>query len=178
MPSVTYGNAVFGLRDIKITNSDNDTQEDLGAAVTAEFVPQIVGGGLEGDDAMKAWIAFITHGVLNFSSGEYSSAAVAIMLGLTLTTSGTTPNEETTLQIDEGTRLPYFRLYAQAYDEDAGDIHLLCYKVKLTAIPGMMKLENGNWRMNEFEAVCLDDGSNGVVQIVQNETATAVPSTA
>ena len=177
MASVTYGNAIYGLRDIKITNIGGTTQEDLGAAVTAELVPEVKGGILEGDDAWKAGLAFIVGATLKFSGGEYSSAAVAIMLWLTLTTSGTTPSEVTTLQVDEGARLPYFKAYAQAYDEDSGDMHILASKVKLSAMPGIAKLSNGNWRMNEFEANCFDDGSNGVFQILQNETAAALPTT-
>lgn len=177
MASEIYGNAVFGLRDIKITNIGGSTQEDLGAAVSAELVPEVKGGLLEGDDAVKAVLAFITHATVKFSSGQYSSAAVALMLGLTLTTSGTTPNEVVTLEVGEGARLPYFKLYAQAYDEATGDLHILCSKVKLQGMPGIAKLENGNWRMNEFEAVAIDDGTNGVFQIVQHETATAVPAT-
>lgn len=176
MASVTYGNAVYGLRDIKITNIGGTTQEDLGAAVSAEFVPEVQGGLLPGDDAIKAILSFITHGTLKMSAGQYSSAAVAIMLGITLSTSGSSPSEVTELQIDEGQRLPYFKVYAQAYDEETGDLHLLMAKVKITAMPGLSKLANGEWRMTEFEAACIDNGTNGVVELIQHETATAVPA--
>ena len=176
MASVTYGNIVYGCRDIKITNIAGSIQEDLGAAVTAEFVPELEGGILKGDDANKGSVFYIVGGQLKFSAGEYSSAALAIMLGISLSTSGSTPNEVTTLQLNAGLRLPYFKMYGQALDEGSGDLHLLCYKVKLSGMPGIMKLENGNFRMNEFEAECFDDGSNGVAKLVQHETATAVPA--
>lgn len=176
MASPTYGNIVFGCRDIKITNIGGSVQEDLGAAVTAEFVPELEGGILKGDDANKGSVYYIVGGQLKFSAGQYSAAALAIMMGITPTTTGSTPNEVTTMQINAGQRMPYFKLYAQALDEGAGDLQLQCYKVKLSGMPGFMKLENGNFRMNEFEAECFDDGTNGVAKTVQHETATAVPA--
>ncbi len=176
MASPTYGNVVYGCRDIKITNIGGTTQEDLGAAVTAEFVPELEGGILKGDDSNKAGLWYIVGGQLKFSGGQFSAAALAIMLGVSLSTTGSTPNEVTTIQLNAGLRLPYFKFYAQALDEESGDIHLLCHKVKLSGMPGFMKLENGNFRMNEFEAECFDDGSNGVIKTAQHETATAVPA--
>lgn len=176
MASPTYGNIVYGCRDIKITNIGGTTQEDLGAAVTAEFVPELEGGILKGDDANKGSVFYIVGGQLKFSAGEYSAAALAIMLGLTLATTSSTPTEVTTLQLNAGQRLPYFKFYAQALDEGAGDLQLQCYKVKLSGMPGFMKLENGNFRMNEFEAECFDDSTNGVAKVVQHETAVAVPA--
>ena len=176
MANVAYGNVVFGLQDIKVTNIGGTTQEDLGAATLAEFTPELQGGVLKGDDANKASVFFIVGGKIKFTAGEYSSAAVGIMLGTSPVTSGITPNEVTTIQMNAGLRLPYFKLYSQAFDEGSGDFHSLFNKVKLSGIPSIAKLENGNLRMGEFEAECFDDGSNGVVKLVQNETATAVPA--
>lgn len=176
MASETYGNVVYGVRDIKITNAANSTQEDLGAATLAEFTPEFEGGILKGDDANKAAISYVIGGQVKFGAGEYSSAAVALMLGVTLAQSGTTPNEVTTLQINAGQRTPYFRVYAKALDDGAGDMHLLLYKVKIMNMPSLVKLENGNYRMSEFEAECFDDGTNGVVKILQNETAADLPA--
>lgn len=177
MASVTYGDKVFGLRDIKVTNIGGTTQEDLDAAQMAEFVPELGGDTLPGDDVKKAALAFVIGGQIKFGAGSFSSAALAIMTGSTLATSGTTPNEATTLQLNAGQRMPYFKVYAQAYDDGTGDVHILCSKVKMMSIPAIAKLENGSFRVGEFEAECFDDGSNGVVQIVQNETAAALPST-
>ncbi len=177
MASVAYGNAVFGMRDIKVTNAANAVQEDLGAAVSMSVVPTYQGGNLAGDDATKSTIQFVIHGEGQFSAGEVSSAALAIMTGVTLTTTGTTPAAKTVLKVNAGQRMPYFRMYGQSYDDNIGDVHVLLYKVKLTALD-CIKLENGNWRMTTGSVICLDDGTNGVFQLVQNETALAVPAPA
>lgn len=175
MASETYGDAVFGLRDLKITNSAGSSQEDLGAASMLDIVPLFKTGRLEGDDAVKSVISFITMAEGNLRAGQYSSAAVAIMLGLSLGQSGSSPNEITTLNITGGARMPYFKIYGQAYDDATGDLHLLCNKCKITEF-NATKLEDGNWRVTEAKVDILPDGSNNIISIVQHETAAAVPS--
>jgi len=176
MASVAYGDKVFGLRDLKITNIAGTVQEDLGAASMLEAKPIMVSGILEGDDAVKAVIAYATHLEWSLTNGQFSSAAIAIMTGVTLTTTGSTPNEITELQLDEGERMPYFKIYGQAFDEGTGDVHILLWKCKLTEFGNIMKLENGNWRLNELTGVALDDGTHGIFESLQHETATAVPA--
>lgn len=176
MASVTYGNVVYGLRDIKITNLAGTTQEDLGAAMTMTVQPITSGGRMEGDDAIKAIISFIIGAEGSFSGGELSSAALAIITGKSLTTTGSSPNEVTTLQLDEGDNFPYFKVYGKALDEGSGDMHVLLSKVKVEGGFEVTNLENGNFRVSNISVTAVDDGSNGVMKIVQNETAAALPA--
>jgi hypothetical protein len=175
MASVTYGKYVYGLNDLAVTNIGGTTQEDLDAAQTMEVEPQFKVGEFEGDDALKAVVSFITHATGTISAGSISSAALEIMTGISLATSGSTPNEETELQVDEATRMPYFKIYGKALDESTGDIHLLVHKAKIT---GGLKLTAGNGEimMSEAEFIAVDDGTNGVFELIQNETAAAVPA--
>jgi len=175
MASVQYGDAIYGLRDIKVTNIGGTVQEDLGAASMLEFAPVFDGGRLIGDDAWKAILSYIVGAEGNIRAGQFSSAALSIMTGITLTTSGTTPNEITTLKLSAGDRMPYFKVYGQALDEGAGDMHILASKVKLTSLKAS-KLENGNWRLTEATVDLVDDGSNGIFKQIQDETAAAVPA--
>lgn len=175
MASVTYGNVIYGLRDLKVTELDGSPQEDLGAAMTLTVQPQFSGGNLEGDDAIKAVVSFITHAEGDLSAGEVSSAALAIMTGVAIVTTSTSPTEVSTMQIDEGDNMPYFKVYGQSLDEGIGDLQILLAKVKLTSFEAM-NLENGSFRVSNATVVAVDDGSNGVIQFVQHETAVAVPS--
>ncbi len=175
MANVTYGKFIYGMNDIKITNIGGTTQEDLDAAMELVFRPRFRGGTLEGDDSDKAIVSFVTGGEASVSAGSISSGALALITGQAVTTAGTTPNETTTHQIDGGTRLPYFKVYGKSLDEDSGDVHLLLYKVKL--IGGFeISMKDGEWITPGFDLQCIDDGTNGVFQIVHNETAAAVPA--
>jgi len=176
MASVAYSNVIYGLRDLKITELDGSPQEDMGAAMKMAFKPLLQGGRLEGDDAIKAIISFIIGGEVEFSAGEMSSAALAIITGITLTTASTSPTEVTTLQIDEGQNMPYFKVYGKSLDDLIGDVHVLLSKVKVESDFDVVQLENGNFRVSNIKATAIDDGTNGVVKIIQNETAATLPS--
>ena len=176
MASVTYGNAVRGLKDLKVTNIAGSSQEDLGAATMLEAKPVLDSDILVGDDAVKAAVSYPTHLEWSITNGEFSSAALAIMTGITLATSGSTPNEITEFQMNESVRFPYFKVYGQALDEGVGDFHVLIWKCKIQELGSIAKLENGNWRVNEISGVALNDSTHGLFEVIQHETAAAVPT--
>ena len=176
MASVTYGDKIYGARDLKVTNIGGTTQEDLGGIQSLSVELVFAGDTLKGDDITIASINFPTHGEGSMAAGTISSAALAIMTGKSLSTSGTTPNEITTLQIDAGDNMPYFKIYGKAVGaESTDDMHLLLYKVKLSSL-NAFSIENESWRITEIEFMAFDDGSNGILKLVQNETAAALPS--
>lgn len=175
MASVTYGNAVFGARDLKITNIGGTTQEDAGSFSMMGVKPVLKSGLLEGDDVGKAVAAHASHAEVEFSFGQISSAALAIMTGRTLTTAGSTPNETTLLKVSAGDAMPYFKIYGKSLDEGSGDLHLYVHKMKLTELDAH-KLENGNWTVVKAKGFAIDDGTNGIYQLKQFETAANVPS--
>lgn len=169
MASVTYGNYAYGLNDLAVrSRAATPVTEDLDAAQELEYTPEFQSGSLMGDDAKKAVISFVTGGKFKISAGSLSSAAAAIVTGQATATSGTTPNEETTLTISPADRMPYFDIGGKALDDDAGDVHVYLDKCKLTG--GMVtKFANGAWFTNGMEGEIVGD-----VRIVQNETATAL----
>lgn len=175
MASVTYGKYVAGLRDLKITNLAGTTQEDLDAAMQATFTPEWDHVKFTGDDSNKASRTFLRGGVLEVSAGAISSAAIAIVTGKSLTTAGSSPNETTTLQLDAGDNMPYFKVYGKSLDDGDGGVQLLFYKVKLSE--GLvMTLQDGEIYTNGFTCEVYDDGSNGIVKQIQEETDSAVPA--
>ena len=97
------------------------------------------------------------------------------MTGVALDITGTTPTEITTLKIDAGDNMPFFKVYAKILGDGKDDLHILCSKVKLSegfSLGG----SDGEFVAPEFTAKIYDDGSNGLVKIVQNETATTLPT--
>jgi hypothetical protein len=175
MASETYGKFIYGLRDLKITNIGGTVQEDLDAAQTLTFSPTFSSAELRGDDVIKVSMGSLSGGTASISAGGYSSAAQAIMFGKTLGQSGSTPNEITTLQLNSGDVMPYFKIYGLARDEGGGDVHVLLSKVKVTSWGGI-DISDESWFINSVDVQALDDGTNGVIKIIQHETTAALPS--
>lgn len=175
MASVGYGDYLYGLRDLKVTNSAGTLQEDLDAAQTLSFTPTFTEAVQRGDDVEKSSISFISGGTASITAGRMSSAAVAIMFGKSVTIAGTSPNETATIQVNAGDTLPYFKVYGLAYDDDAGDIHVYLGKCKVTG-GAALEFSDGNYFTQSFEMRVLDDGSNGIWKQIQHETRTALPA--
>lgn len=175
MANETYGKFLYGLRDLKVTNIGGTVQEDLDAAQSLTFSPTFNSAELRGDDVVKVSMGSLSGGTATISAGGYSSAAVAIMFGKTLSQSGSTPNEITTLQLNAGDVMPYFKVYGLARDEGGGDVHVLLSKCKVTGWGGI-DFSDENWFVNSVDVQCLDDGTNGVVKILQHETAATLPT--
>ena len=175
MASETHGKFIYGFRDLKVTNIGGTVTEDRVAAHSLTVCPTVGSAELRGDDVPKVSMSSLSGGTAAISAGGYSSAAVAIMFGKTLSASGSTPNEITTLQLNSGDVMPYFKIYGLARDEGGGDVHVLLSKCKVTNWGGI-DFSDENWFVNSVDVQCLDDGTNGVIKILQHETTTAVPS--
>ena len=175
MASETYGKFIYGLRDLKVTNIGGTVQEDLDAAQSLTFTPTFSSAELRGDDVIKVSMGSLSGGTAAISAGGYSSAAMAIMFGKTLSQSGSTPNEITTLQLNEGDVMPYFKLYGLARDEGGGVVHVILSKCKVTDWGGI-DFSDENWFINSVDVQCLDDGTNGVIKILQHETTATLAS--
>lgn len=175
MANKAYGHHVYGMRDIKVTNIGGTLQEDLDTAQELRFTPEFRVGEQIGDDALKAVISFIIGGNGRIGAGSVSSAALAIMTGKSLSVTGSSPNEVTTLKWSAGDNMPYFKVYGKALDEASGDLHLLMSKVKIVG-GGELSLRDAQWYTGGFDIRVLDDGTNGCVRQVQNETAANLPT--
>lgn len=177
MTNPTYGHYVLSVNDVKVTNLAGSTQEDLDAAQELTVVLVYRVGKLYGDDVLKAIMTRVTEGEGSVSAGSVSSAALAIMLGVTPATSGVTPNRVTTITVTPNMRLPYFKIYGMGYDDVTGAFQLLCYKVKITGNTEF-SLKDGadEWVTPGFEFAIVDDGSGKLLEIKQLETADALPT--
>lgn len=175
MASVVYGKYLYGLRDIKVTNSAGTLQEDLDAAQTLEFTPEFTTAKQRGDDVVKSAIGFISGGQATLTSGAMSSAAVAIMFGKTVTIASTSPTETATLQINAGDAMPYFKVYGLAYDDSAGDIHIYLGKCKVIG-GAALSFSDGAYFTHSLELEVLDDGTNGIWKQIQHETRATLPT--
>ncbi len=174
MASVTYGDKLYGLRDLKVRSiGASPTTEDLDAAQELTMTEEKQGDKLQGDDAVKAVISFTIGGMFKISAGAVSSAAMAIMSGRTLTTTGSTPNEKTVMTFSGGDRMPYFEIGGKSLDDEDGDAHIYLKKAKLTGNVEF-KFSNGSWYTSGLEGYAVPDSSGVIATFEQNETAAAL----
>lgn len=175
MTNKTYGMFTRGLRDIKITNAAGTVQEDLNAAISFTFTPELTNAELRGDDVVKVSIAGLSKGTGSLSAGGYSSAALAIMFGKTLTVAGTTPNETTTLDLNAGDVFPSFKLYGMAYGKDGDAVQILLGNCTVTGW-GDMTFQDEEFFTTSIDLDVLADSGGRIARIIQQETAAALPS--
>lgn len=175
MANKTYGMFTRGLRDIKITNASGSLQEDLNAAISLTFSPELTSAELRGDDVVKVRISGLSKGTASLSAGGYSSAALAIMFGKTLTVAGSTPNETTTLDLSAGDVFPSFKLYGMAYGKNGDAIQILLGNCTVTSW-GDFSFQDDEFLTTSIDIDVLADGNGRIARIIQQETATTLPS--
>lgn len=176
MANPTYAHYVLGLRDVKVTKIDGSAQEDLDAAQEFTVTVTVQESVLEGDDVEKASITRITGGSGRAGAGSLSLAAVAIIFGTNVSTSGTTPNRVSTLSITNALTPPYFKIYGMAYDDAGGAFQVIVHKAKLSGDFELPLQTGDNWVTPGFDFRALANDSGVIVDIKQLETAAALPT--
>lgn len=173
---MSYGERPFGLRNVKLTDMAGADQVGLPASQTLSFTERVKSGELSGDDKTIAVVAFSDAIEWSLESGGISLEAYALMTGRAVTESGVAPNQTKTMTGQGGLEVfPYFKIYGKSVGDAADDIHVKIFKAKLTSIQGQLR-DNQFW-VTQAGGVAIDDGANGLFEIVQNETAVDLPST-
>ena len=165
----------FGLRDVKVAPLPSGTPVDLPNSQTMTFKEVLTSGELRGDDSTQAVVAITDKLEWELEAGGISLEAWAVMTGRSVTLTGTTPSQVNTVTAEAGDVYPYFKIYGKSVGDGADDVHILIFKAKCTgAIEGEFK--DGEFWVTKASGVAVDDGSNGLYDIVQNETAASLPA--
>jgi hypothetical protein len=168
---------VYGLSDIKLTNILDTVQVDLPESVKLTFKERMKSAEGMGDDKIGSVVAVreALEWELEFSSLPLE--ALALMYGTTTSTSGSTPDQIKTLNGAGAVRLPYFMIYGKSLGEGDDDVHCVIYKAKVTE--GLDAAMNyGEIMKPTIKGIAIDDGTNGIFDWIQNETAAALPAAA
>ena len=132
-------------------------------------------GTLRGDDIIQSVVSISDGLEWELEAGGIDLDAYALMTGRTATEAGTTPNQTNTLTGSGGDVMPYFKIYGKSVGDGADDIHVKLFKCKLTS-PIEGQFADGQFFVTKASGIALDDGSNGIYDLVQNETATTLPT--
>jgi len=165
----------YGLNDIKLTSIDGADQVDLPAATKLTFKERIKSAEGPGDDMLSTVVAVRDAVEWELENTGLPLEAYAIIYGTTTGTTGSTPNQVKTLNHQGGVRLPYFKIYGKSLGEGDDDLHCIIYKAKVTE--GLdTAMEYGELMKPTIKGIGIDDGTNGIFDWVQNETADNLPT--
>lgn len=171
-----FGDKPFGLKDVKLVPAGGGTAVDLPSAQRLSFTERTISGELRGDDSLVSVVGISEAVEWELEAGGISLEAYALMTGRTISASGTTPNQSKTLTGQAGKHYPYFKVFGKSVgDASTDDVHVLLHKCKLTEISG--EFADGEFFVTSCQGIAIDDGTNGIFDIVQNETADDLPTT-
>jgi len=176
MPISAYA-LPYGLRDVKLKALSSS--EVLGSAVdlpvsrTFSFEDAEDFEDLRGDDTLVA-----THGQgaqvnWELESGGISLEAAAVLLGGTISQTGTTPNVIKKLAKVATDARPYFQVEGQSISDSGGDFHIKLYKCKVTGNFSGEMAEGSFWISN-CTGLGLSKTTGELYDIIHNETVTAI----
>lgn len=172
---MAYGDKPFGIRDVKITDISGSTQVDLPSSRVLTFRERGKSGELSGDDQTVALVSRADAIEWELEAGGISLEAYALMTGRTAALTGTTPNQILTLTGEATEQFPYIKVYGKAIGDGADDVHVKIWKAKVMG-PLEGGFQDGEFFVSKCSGVGIDDGTNGVFDIVQNETAASLPA--
>lgn len=169
---MNFGQAAFGLRQVKLTDTAGGTVVYLPSAMMLHFTEKTQSADFTADGV---WVAARTIPVgveWELEAGGISLEAYAKMTGRTAAQAGSTPNRTVTMVGDGGTDFPYFRVYGQAVDDVTGDVHCVIYRCKVQELEGTLR--NGEFFVTSCAGIGVEDTTNGIFAFVQHETKVAL----
>ena len=175
---MAYGETGRGLNDLAVfpvgAADALGTKVDVPGAQTLEFSTETDSDTVGGDDAILAVAYGAKTGSGSISTARASLTAIAAMLGLTATTTGTTPNQVTTL--DEGSAPPqnYFGIKGQTMGADtAGSAYeVTIWKAKAGGISETLEFEN--WHIPQINFEFIQNAGGKMITRALQETRVAL----
>jgi hypothetical protein len=157
------------------TSPTYETAIDLPGIVKVGVAPKAEIKKLYGDSKLLDIYQKTTEVELDVECAELSLEALKVLMGGSVTTSGTTPEQTATYSLTAADSTPpYFKLEGQwLYAGDGvGDVHIVLYKCKVTDPPQVEVNDvSGNFGTVKFKAIALPADSNDKwFDIVVNET--------
>lgn len=170
----------YGLRDLKVATLDSagvkGSLVDLPNGQTLEFTETTESQELRGDDVVVATRTTINGVEWSLEAGGISFEAMVVMVGGTITSTGTTPNIKKSWTRLNTEAYPDFFLEGQAMSESGGDHHVVIYRVKASQFAGT--LADQEFWVTSAEGTGIGTLTaadiNKVWAMVANETAAAI----
>ncbi len=183
----SFGAPQFGINDAKVAayNATNDygTAVDIPSIQMLQTDIRILSGELEGDDQITDSHGQVIGARVRMRFGSMSIAALEVLLGLSSSASGSTPNQVDQLKVSGGDNMPYVgivgKIAATQGTDTGSDTQVFIPKCKITGDFTLIQAEYGQYTIPEVEVTAVDDATYGVALTIEQETgvAVAVPPT-
>jgi hypothetical protein len=164
---VAFGDKLFGLRELKITNADGSGVVALPIALIMHITPRIESAQFAAEGLVVGVAATLVAVDWEIEAGGISLDALAKLVGDSAAAAGSAPNRSLTLSADAGVLFPYVRVYGRAVGEGSDDIHCKLWRCKLTSIEGTFRV--GEFWVTSAAGVAVQSAS-GLWDFVQHET--------
>lgn len=160
----------YGLNDLKVVSLTTGDIVDLPAATKLSFKERIKAAEGPGDDKLSTVVAVRDAVEWELEATGLPLEALAIMYGVSTSTTGSAPNQVKRLAGVGATRLPYFKILGKSLGEGDDDVHCIIYKAKITE--GLdSPFQYGELFKASIKGIAIDDEVHGIFEFVQNETA-------
>lgn len=167
----------FGLRDVKVAAMTGDATYsalvDLPASRTLSFAESEDTEELRGDDVVIANHGLGKQVTWSLEGGGISLDVYKVLMGGTISASGTTPNEKETLAMLGTDARPYFKIEGQIVNDNGGDLHCVIYRAKVDGDVGG-EFTEGGFYLTSADGIGIPRVDGKLYDIVHNETAAAI----
>lgn len=182
MAVLQYSEFPFGLRNAGLYALTTEpatyaAKTDVARIQNIELAEEADSVDLSAQDVVMATHQFADRLTGNFQQGGMNIDTLVVLTGGTVATTGVTPNRVTTFSRKGTDAKKYHKLIGQSYADDAGDIHMIAYKGKMSSGPTYAQ------NQGEFMAVSGDmlyvfngETPSKLYDIVAHETITAIPA--
>jgi hypothetical protein len=185
--ALNHVSKVFAVKDAKVRKILTDpaggsttkgTSYDVPGIKTVTISGDVNGVELRGDNQRLDYQAILTGIKVEFEYAKLSLDILGVVLGPTVTDSGTTPNQISTLALTgANSAFAYFEFEAQAVGADTigGDASMILYKCILDSFPdglGMAEEDYATYKMSAQAMPRLSDQK--WIDVVLHETAVAL----
>lgn len=177
---------VMDLTDVTITEMTADagasptygTPIPIPGIVKVGIKPEMASAELEGEGSILDVFSKMKSAEVEIEAAYLNMDAMAVITGATITTSGTTPNQTTTMEITKSTRPKWFRVEGRWMYPGLGlgSVNFILWKCKATD-PGAIEVNdaNGDFGSMKVAAKAVPTESTGkIYKVVANETAAAL----
>lgn len=180
---------LFAVSDAKISKVTADpaggtitygTAIDVPGIKSCTVTGDITSAELRGDNTLLDSNSTLASIEVEFEYAKLNQDALAVMLGGTVTGTGTTPSQISTYRLLNTDTFSYFKFQAKTptggSDSVTGDAHIVLYKCILSEFPefGMAEEDYETFSTSAKAIPTLATTSGGWMNVVFNETAAAI----
>ena len=173
----------FGMRDIGLTPFTDSTLETLGTMVKVPAARTMSWTEAEDFEPLRGNDKTITSRGLGASvewemeGGGISLTALKIIIGGTITDTGTTPAQIRKFRKSANDSRPFFKAEGQAISDSGGDVHAILYRCRATG-DVEYSFSDGQWFLTQCSGEAFPSQAvatlDALYDIIQNETVTAI----